>query len=369
LTKIAAFSTDWRFETIPGTRTKAATYGGTYFYRLAMPAMELAKHGYDTMLSFAVRTASDGHLQVMGTDRVWHDDCDVVIFQRWMHEDGESRAKRAIACGQIVVNDIDDHFWALPKTNLAYHTTNPATNPTFNRAHYRKMLEASSAIICSTAPLARFCERLGPPTFICRNAIDIERWQVHDPGRNGMVGWVGGIQWRANDLGQLCGILGPFLEQNGLPFYHGGDSEEKGVPKAWDQLGLNLNKTSVAANPLVHIADYPELWDPINLALVPLEKSDFNYSKSWLKGLEASACGIPFIASRTPEYELLGVGRLARTPREWRRHLDDLLDSEVRRAEGKANRARAEELSIANQVHQWLSVLSEIAPNREAVAA
>lgn len=337
---------------------RLASYGGTYFYRMALPAMELAKHpGFECLLSWAVEPAADGHLRVLDIHGVWHDDCDVVVFQRWMHEDGAAMALRARAAGQIVVQDVDDFFWALPTTNIARTTTSAKTSASFNRDHYRRMIAASSALICSTSTIANGLAGLGVPTFICRNAIDIDRWPVKDPGADGMIGWVGGVPWRGNDLPLLRGILGPFLEAHGLPFYHGGVSDDPHFPKAWEQLGLDTEKVRVAHAPIVPIAQYPKLWAPINLAIVPLEDSTFNRSKSWLKGLEASACGVPFVASRLPEYELLGVGRLASTPGEWRRHLEELLDPEVRRAEGLVNRARAEELSIGNQWPQWADAL------------
>lgn len=380
---VAWFSTDWQFDPVPDRLASAragrpvhvpgkrvASYGGTYYYRMAMPAMELAKHGYDCLLSYAVQSAPDGHLRVFGTDQEWHDDCDVVVFQRWMGADGVQMASRARAAGQVVVQDVDDHFWALPRTNVAYKTTDPKTHPEFNRDLYRKMIDASDAAICSTQPIADYLGKT-VPTFICRNAIDIDRWTQRDPGEDGMVGWVGGIAWRGNDLPLLRGVLGPFLEKHGLPFYHGGHSDKPGVPSAWDQLGIDSDRVQCCGNPIVKIAEYPRIWEPVGLALVPLEDCTFNRAKSWLKGLEASACGVPFIASRLPEYELLGVGRLAKTRGEWKAHLEALLDPEVRRTEGAVNRLRAEELSIANQWGQWGDVLRELGvkPEPAEVAA
>jgi hypothetical protein len=379
LPKVGFFSTDWIFEQIPDPAAslktgrpefrpgRRATFGGTYHYRMGLPSLELAKHGYQTIRSWAVATAPDGHLRVMDTDGTWHDDCDTVIFQRWMHGDGADRACKAIACGQTVIQDVDDQFWALPKTNIAARTTDPAKSKEFNRDHYRKMLAASSAIICSTPAIASSLERLGPPVFVCRNAIDIDRWTQRDPGADGMVGWVGGIPWRGNDLPLLRGVLGPFLELHGLPFYHGGHDPQPDYPKAWEQLGIDPAKTQVCVNPLVPVAVYPKLWEPVALAVIPLEDSTFNRGKSWLKGLEAAACGVPFIASRLSEYEALGCGRLAKTRQEWTDHLEALLDPAVRRAEGAVNRARAEQLSIDKQWQQWDAVLRQFA--RQPAAA
>lgn len=382
MTKIGWYSTDWAFDPIldkvasamSGRQTfvqgkKHAIFGGTYYYRMAMPAVTLGKHGYDTVLSPSFDVAPDGHIVIHGVDGVAHDDCDVVVFQRWMHRDGAEMARRARATGQLIVQDIDDYFWALPHTNTARKNTSAATNSEHNRDHYRKMMAASDAIICSTDMLASAMSKLGPPVFVARNAIELDVWRQHDPGTDGMVGWVGGIPWRGNDLPLLRGVLGPFLEQNGLPFYHGGHSSDPKVPTAWEQLGLDTTKVRVAYNDLSPVATYPLLWDPVALAVIPLEDCSFNRAKSWLKGLEAAACGIPFIATRLPEYELLGIGRLARNRKEWRTHLEALLDPEVRRAEGAANRRRAEELSIDKQWGQWDHIFTELTAKELACTA
>ena len=74
----------------------------------------------------------------------------------------------------------------------------------------------------------------------------------------------------------------------------------------------------------------------MDIGLVPLNNIPFNHAKSTIKGLEYTAAGIPFIASYSPEYELLeqqGVGRVARTPEEWIHHLSELQDPKIRKEE------------------------------------
>ena len=366
---IAAFSTDWNFQPAPtedDPGRKTATYGGTYYYRMALPYTALGYQGYTTWLSYAFDVASDGHVRCLDTNGEWQDP-DVVVFQRWMHKDGATMARRAQAAGQVIINDVDDHFWALPRTNIAHKTTDPNANPDFNRDHYREMLKASDAVICSTDTIARFVERQGVPAFVCRNAVDITAWPVHDVTEY-HLGWTGGIPWRGNDLPILRGILGPFLEQHGLDFYHGGDSPDPSYPKAWQQLGIDINVVPYASHPIVPTAQYPALWNPITTCIVPLERCTFNEAKSWLKALEASACGIPYIASDLPEQRLFvedgGAGRLARKGWQWLQHFEELLDVNVRRREGALNRAHAEQWSIQNKWTQWDAVFRELVPTK-----
>lgn len=377
---IGAFTTDWqqhpaidegrsRIEgrqiTIEG-KTQMS-FGGTFYYRGAMPLMEVAKNTeHEVRLSWRFSPQPDGRIVMMDTEGNWFEP-DVIWSQRWMHKEGADQFRRAKATGQIIISDLDDGFWHLPKSNIAADTTDPKRNPDFNRDHYLRVLRESSLITVSTEALAKDMERMCPgvPVLICRNAIDLDRWLTHDPGVDGMVGWVGGIQWRANDLHILRPSLPQFLLDNGLPIYHGGDSNVQGVPKFWEQAGIDPQRTKCVAAPLCHIAQYPSLWEPINLALVPLERHPFNVRKSHLKGLEAAACGIPFIYSyKMPEYEAFGAGIMADNskPKSWRAALDSMLDPEARREEGARNRAIAEEWDIKKRWPTWNEALESVSP-------
>jgi len=369
---IGAFTTDWQESKVPDPQKSALTgqqefvegkramsFGGTFYYRGALPLTTLAKHSddWDVTLSWRFNVAPDGHIRMMDTEGNWFDP-DVVWTQRWMHQDGYEQMMRARAAGQIVISDLDDGFWNLPKTNIAYKTTDPKNNPEFNRDHYLRTLQASDLITVSTQALADDMERLCPgvPVAIVRNAIDLERWPTHDPGVDGFIGWVGGVQWRANDLAVLRPVLPQFLLDNDLPIYHGGDSDVPGVPKLWEQIGIDPTKTQCVTSPLCHIHNYPGLWQPVNLALVPLENHPFNVRKSHLKGLEACATGVPFIySSKMPEYERFGAGIMADNakPKTWRAALDRMLDPDERRAVGAQGRAIAEEWDIERKWTQW----------------
>lgn len=343
---IGCFTVDWNF-TVPGK----PTFGGTSHYRLRVPGLELAKHGWGWHFGYEIGVETDdGHFCVKTIDGEIHDDCDIIVLQRWMEPQAEYMIRRARACGQIVINDVDDWFWGIPTSNVAFNGTHPKTNPNFNRNHYKKALAASSAVTASTPYLAERLRQNGvEEVYTIRNAIDIDRWPVLDPTDNCHVGWVGGIPWRGNDLALLKGVMGDFLDTHDLEFWHGGHVDNG--PAAWQQMGFNPERFHAA--PIVGITEYPMLWHDIDIALAPLDDTPFNRSKSWLKGLEASACGLPFIASDLPEYRELGVGRRAKNAAQWRKHLEALLDPVVRKEEGMANRLRAEQLSIQNQWFQW----------------
>jgi hypothetical protein len=379
MTKLAAYSTDWSSEPVPDPQKSALTgrqefipgkklytFGGTMMYRLAMPTMELGKHGYESFLSFQIDVAPDGHIRVMDTEGTWHDDVDILVLQRHMGQGIDEVIRRARSTSQIVINDLDDSFQWLPSSNIARDTTDPIKHPTFNRDHYYKNIAASSAVTVSTPELYKEVERLGVPVYLCRNVIDIERWPVLDPGTDGYIGWIGGIQWRASDLQQLKPFLGDFLEDYGIGFYHGGDSEVPGVPKAWDLAGVDPTVVQCLSAPLCHVSKYPGLFEPLNISLIPLEICRFNAAKSSLKALESSAAGLPYIASDLPEQRWFtedgGAGRIVRKnlPKYWEAHLTELLDPDLRRAEGAINRAHAEQFDIRDKWTQWDDAYKDI---------
>ena len=380
MTSIGFFSTDFTSEPIrdeaqsqiqgkdvfvPGQ--KRMSFGGTFLQRGAMPGMELNNHGYDNHLSWSFRVAPDGHIQTMDMTGEYRDP-ECWLSQRWMHKDAADQVRRARAAGQVVAADLDDAFHSLPKSNIAHSTTDAKNNPDFNRDHYWKMLAECDFVTVSTEPLKKEMERLGVPAFVVRNAIQLERWPQLDPGEDGkFVSWVGGIQWRAHDLQILRSVgLPQFLLDTDQGMYHGGDSQVPGVPKFWEQIGIDPEITPCASAPLSNIAEYPNLWAPVGVMLVPLERCRFNEAKSFLKSLEACATGVPYIVSAGfPEQQILidegSAGRVARNdkPRQWIDNLWELMDPDVRREEGKINRAVAEKHDIADRWVDWARVYEQ----------
>lgn len=379
---IGGFSTDYSSEPVidpdqsriqgqpvfvPGK--KQISCGGTWNQRGVMPLTELGQHGdWETVLSWQFRTLPDGHVELMQRDGTWVAP-DIWTSQRWMSRDAKEQFLRARAAGIKVVAELDDDFWSLGKTNVAFHTTDPKNNPDFNRDHYWESLKVCDAITVSTEALRKRVERLGVPTFVLRNAIDITIWPQNDPGdEERWISWLGGIQWRSHDLAQLkCAGLPAWLRSHELGMYHGGNSQVPGVPKFYEQIGIDPTVTPCPMADLCPIWEYPKLWLPVSISLIPLEKVHFNLAKSWLKSLESCAVGVPYIVSAGfHEQNLLiaegTAGRVARNdkPRQWLEHLEDLIDPELRRKEGAINRAIAEKHDIRIKWTEWDAAYKEI---------
>jgi glycosyltransferase involved in cell wall biosynthesis len=108
-----------------------------------------------------------------------------------------------------------------------------------------------------------------------------------------------------------------------------------------------------------------------DVGIVPLERSAFNDAKSNLKGLEFAACGIPFVASPSPEYQLIcsqGAGVLA-GPFQWRQSLTTIAkDPDLRLHLGsRALSTVMENYVMEDHAHDWLAAWTLAADLRSGV--
>lgn len=103
----------------------------------------------------------------------------------------------------------------------------------------------------------------------------------------------------------------------------------------------------------------------IHTGIAPLNSSAFSVAKSALKPLELSVAGVPFVRSRTPEFELLGAGLPAEGKKEWFKQLRRITEDEVLRKEeahrnyelAQANRYDLDEVK-AEWEHAWFDAFA-----------
>lgn len=328
--------------------------GGCGHLRLIWPALELARQGADVTVSNAGPSAhwdrywtgaAPLDARVIGCDPP---DADVVVIQRPFRAHWAELIPHLHAHHVAVVVDLDDDFTqgVLPTSNRAWESIDPARNPRRNwQWALRAIRQADLLTVSTPALMARH-----PGAWVLRNYLPAQLLAPtphvpHDPVR---VGWAGNVESHPGDLDALRGVpLADLLATAQATAWQIGKPE--GVA---DRLGVPVRSTGQ-----VTFSRYHTALDDLDIGLVPLADSAFNAAKSWLKGLEYAARGLPFIASATPEYRELarhGIGQLARRPREWSRQLTELLARPDLAAErGEINRHAAQALTLERHAEQW----------------
>lgn len=195
---------------------------------------------------------------------------------------------------------------------MSWKALHPRTSPRRNWLHLRRACELADLVVASTPALAAHYGRHGRAVVV-ENCIPEHYLGITGTPHDGVfVGWSGSIMTHPDDLQATGGGVGRAVARTGARFAVIGTG--RGVQRA-----LGLPEPPLACG-WVPIEQYPTALAQLNLGVVPLELTPFNEAKSWLKGLELSAVGVPFVASPTGPYRALverGAGLLAERPREW----------------------------------------------------
>jgi hypothetical protein len=303
-----------------------------------------------------------GRGPIMNPDTCF-DRLDVVIIKLFMWKDARQLIEKAREYGQVVIIDVDDWFLGLPQTNIAFETTHPNKDSTWNRDHMHNSYSAADALIHSTEFLYDNYKRFNNNNYIVRNSVDPNIFvRRHDSaGTKPTIGWVGIMLWRQHDVETLKGFLGPFLEEHDLMFYHAGMLMDR--PKQFAHL-TNMDPERLIEVTGSNVYNYGNILLGMDIGIVPLDMIPFNEAKSSLKGIEYAMSGIPFVASASKEYSLLseqGAGRIAKKPSQWIKHLEAYIDPAVRKAEAqKGYELVMDKYNLSNKVHEWSDTIIEI---------
>lgn len=352
--KIGFVSGDW----ISPDRTHddVERWGGSGWVRLGQ---------YRDLLPFHIVTGTllwnKTHFEVGTADGAIHD-VDVVYMQRLMHKGIAENTPKAKAYGQKIVNDVDDWYWGLDPSNHAFKANHPKFNAEENTTYYKTTLAHSDLLIVSTPYLADRLSRFTKGEIVLNsNTVDLARFtpREHEDTPVPIIGWVGSTQHRSGDLETLRGIIPPIVRQGKASLYHGGDYA--GAPSFASRLGVP--EDLVTTKPLTDYIGYPDLMS-MDIGIVPLRDAPFNLSKSYQKGIEYAAAGVPFVAQHLGEYirltQDMGIGRTAKKAGDWLRHIKDLSNIEVRREEAIRNRELVESCDIRHGVDRLTGIFTNL---------
>jgi glycosyltransferase involved in cell wall biosynthesis len=339
----------------------SADEGGCEFYRIKEPARVARQLGVDIEVSHSIDVRAETTPDGLTTVHEIHSDADIIIMQRPLDNSFTSLIKQAKRQGITTVVELDDDYETISTANVAYGQVNGKT--AMGPYWLRQATESADHVTVSTPALEKYAPH--GRVSLLRNCVP-ERffemppaYELHD-GIPPVLGWSGTVGTHPYDLQEAGRTVGEILRKNDLNFYVVGDGGRV-------EQNLDIRNGKMQASGWVDVNEYHKYLLGMTLGIVPLEITPFNQAKSSLKGMEMAAMGIPFVASPTREYlrlEAYGVGKTARNPSEWRRHLQRWIDrpEELRR---DAERYRSEvqlsmtyEKNAADWVAAWNKALS-----------
>lgn len=343
-----------------------ADLGGCGHYRLIWPAMALRAQGHDIRVvppqaregiggSFDTRTGRMVDVSVP-------DDADVIVMQRVSLAHLVAAIPLIRAKGVAVVVDMDDDLTKIHPSNPAFYAMHPRSGHplhTWRNAHQACM--HASLVTVSTPALLRVYAPHGRGVVL-PNRVPSRYLDIPHPDSDAF-GWPGSAHSHPGDPLELGPSVARLLAAG---YRYRGVGPADGLREAW-RLDSDPDTTGT-----VDIDTYPHAVASLGIGLAPLVDTGFNAAKSWLKPLEMSALGVPWVASPRVEYRRLrtehDVGLLAERPKDWYRHVKRLADDPGLRAEqSQAGRAAGRANTIEDHAWRWAEAWSAAA-DRKALA-
>lgn len=302
------------------------------FYRLTEPARALREQGADVQVC------------ATGTE---HRDADVLVFNRPVRAEQADVVESLVAAGKRVVVDIDDDFDHLPTTHQMY-----GRQPT---EHLHRACKAADTVVATTPALAGiygYGHAVVVPNYVPAWYLGISDDTTPDSAPT--VLWYGTVSSHPDDLQATDRGVAKALAEYGARMRYIGPAEQADFVR-W---ALRLRQPVHCDGWYTSKRRLFEAVATADVGIVPLADNTFNQAKSWLKGLEFAALGVPFVATPTPEYRRLyeaGAGLLARFPNDWYRKLCVVLRSAEGRAElAGRGREAATRLTVQGNSQQFM---------------
>ena len=339
---------------------------GCGYYRLIWVSQFLKSQGHDIRLVHPKLHGRFHGIKSLEDENVLEDinhpqDADVIVMQRVSSVKMISGIKIMRSRGIAVVLDIDDDMRAIHPSNPAFLALNPSTKgdqSDYSWSNADKVYAAATWVTASTDALLRRYATYDPATkqyagTVLRNVVPRIMTQITPRPVPNVIGWGGMILSHPNDL-QVMGPAMAQIQRAGYTFRVVGPGH--GIKRA-----LLLEQPPEATGP-VELQHWPHHLARLSVGVAPLAQTRFNEAKSWLKMLEYASLGVPVVASPTTEYQRLhqlGVGLLAKDPRQWHRQCRRLLDDDNYRAEIAAAGRQSvidAQLTVEDQAWRWLEV-------------
>lgn len=274
---------------------------------------------------------------------------DVYVFQRLTH----SRMAQAVSIlrskGVAVVVDVDDDLSSIHPSNPAHDAYHPRRgDPNHSWDNLKRACRDATLVTVSTPALLDVYARHGRGRVLHNYLPDHYYGVPHED--SDIIGWPAALQSHPNDPSAVGAAIARLSDRRGAFRVVGGPT---GVGAAF---GLSEDPPGLSRP--VDLLDWPSAVAELGIGIAPLADTRFNACKSWLKPVEMSALGVPWVASPGAEYTRLadmGAGVLANNPRRWYRELTRLRESAALREDrAGAGRQVAETLRLRHHAWRWL---------------
>lgn len=355
---------------------------GCGHHRLIWPGEELRRAGYDV----TIVTPKNRHLRLQVDTETDHivgvelpEGTDVVVLQRVTHRYLAEVVPIIRAQGVAVVIDVDDDLASIHPSNPAWTDLHPNRDADVVKAKSAKphmhswhnLAEACKNATLVTATSLALLQRYAVhrrSRFIPNYLAD-HYYHPTDATRDDVVCWPASLHSHPDDPSAVGNAL-QRLVMVGIRFRVASGDAQKVV----EAFSLPSEKFVETLAEHVDIRDWPATLARSRVGIAPLADTRFNAAKSWLKPLELSAVGVPWVASPRAEYRRLnelGCGVLAEKPKVWYSVIRRLMrDDEWWTELSEAGLSVANDLRLSNHAWRWWEAWSEaLAVERQLTTA
>lgn len=326
---------------------------------------------------------------VQAIDAWTEEQVDIAVFQRPSGHEMPNALRALRERGITIIVDLDDNFDRIDPRNFAWFASEPywhtqeridqyvkkygkvtISKASFNEEHFyvpeyegrysrrfiHKSLNSATMLTTSTQHIADHYKNSVKTTRVIENHVpehylNIKR-EIENEKIN--VGWTGTLATHPYDFVPVGSAIKQARQKTDFWWRIIGDG-----------IGIT-EKTGLMPDDFsdwVPLSEYPMYYKQLDVVVCPLDDQQFNYSKSWLKPLEAAALGVVPIMSPLPEYVKIhdkGVGVIAKRPRDWEKHIVRLVnDNDYRNELAEQGKEFASTMTYEGNAHKWLNTWIE----------
>jgi len=341
---------------------------GCGHYRMIWPAAAAAAQGHDVKIVMPGSRQGIGGDIDLRTNRAVSafvpPDAEAIVLQRVSMLNLASGIPLLRDQGVAVIVDMDDDLARIDPSNPAWVAMRKdmgVVQHNWENA-VQACLDATMVTVSTPALLKTYAPH--GRGVVVRNTVPRGYLGIEHVDR-ATFGWPGSIHSHPSDLPVLGAAVARLIRE-GYKYWGVGPNYgyAPGDGMLHRAFGMTVDEDDLDTAGNTDFDDYPRKVANMGVVLAPLADTVFNTAKSWLKPLEAMACGVPWVASPRAEYAELarttGVGFLANNPRQWYQRAKTLLDDDDLRAEQtQAGRQAAADYTVEGNAWRWIEAWTD----------